>query len=384
METLAFLHASINYENPESVTPISHPEGERSPIAQSMVAGMTGGAVVLSAMVMAPGSQAVVQQGDECAAVRSVQTALQQKGYNPGQVDGVFGPTTEVATIEFQRRNNLPADGQVGSKTASALGLRVEDANSPFRDGACGASSGTTTVASAGSSAVASSGSSATSSRSSTVRIKTNGNPLNVRSGPGTNYSVIGVISNGVQVRVSESANGWLRLAERDGWIAAQWTTGSSNGSSSGGGGSSSGGGGSANGNIRVVTNGGPLNIRSGPGTNHGVVGVVANGTVVNTTGRTSGEWIELARGGWVIAQWTNLGGVRQSSGGTAARRAAVSTNGRALNLRSSPNGAVIGTLPNRTGLQLSGRRNGGWAEVVSSDRGQTRGWVSEQWIRYQ
>lgn len=39
-------------------------------------------------------------------------------------VDGSFGPKTESAVIEFQKKHNLDADGIVGSKTWEALGIK--------------------------------------------------------------------------------------------------------------------------------------------------------------------------------------------------------------------------------------------------------------------
>ncbi|HEY9620755.1 MAG TPA: SH3 domain-containing protein [Crinalium sp.] len=375
METLAFLHASMSYEDPQPEDSLQHLDESQLAIANPLVAGMTGSAVVLSMMAIAPGTSAVIQRGYACPAVRQVQSALQQKGFNPGSVDGVFGPTTEAATIEFQRHHHLPADGKIEGKTAEALGLscaeaanRALEVNANYLNSSGGGGGSITTV-----------------------RIRTNGNPLNVRSGPATTYPVVGVVSNGIAVRVSDSSNGWLRLAERDGWIAAQWTSGSASGGSTGSTGSSSTGGSTgsstgstSSGSVRIATHGSPLNVRSGPGTNHGIIGVLSNGAVVNTTGRTSDGWVELARGEWVAAQWTNLGGVSHGSGGTSsARRAIVSTNGRPLNIRDRPNGSVIGAIANRSSLRLSGRRSGGWAEILSGSS-QAGGWVSEQWIRYQ
>ncbi len=66
---------------------------------------------------------AILEEGDKGAAVTELQSALKQKGFSPGSVDGVFGPGTEAAVLAFQKSNGLDADGRVGSDTASALGL---------------------------------------------------------------------------------------------------------------------------------------------------------------------------------------------------------------------------------------------------------------------
>ena len=53
--------------------------------------------------------------------VQDVQKALKAAGLNPGPVDGRAGKKTKSAIKEFQRRNNLKADGIVGEKTWSLL-----------------------------------------------------------------------------------------------------------------------------------------------------------------------------------------------------------------------------------------------------------------------
>lgn len=56
-------------------------------------------------------------------AVREVQEALVEAGYDVGGVDAVFGPGTDQALRQFQLDNGLEADGVVGDQTAAALGL---------------------------------------------------------------------------------------------------------------------------------------------------------------------------------------------------------------------------------------------------------------------
>jgi len=56
-------------------------------------------------------------------AVREVQEALVEAGYDVGGVDAVFGPGTDTALRQFQSDNGLEADGVVGDQTATALGL---------------------------------------------------------------------------------------------------------------------------------------------------------------------------------------------------------------------------------------------------------------------
>lgn len=53
--------------------------------------------------------------------VRDLQRLLQSLGFNPGILDGIFGPKTEKAVKEFQRSTGLIVDGIVGLKTLEEL-----------------------------------------------------------------------------------------------------------------------------------------------------------------------------------------------------------------------------------------------------------------------
>ena len=54
-------------------------------------------------------------------AVIQLQTRLQELGYNPGNIDGVFGAATEDALISFQSQNGLEPDGIAGAVTYAIL-----------------------------------------------------------------------------------------------------------------------------------------------------------------------------------------------------------------------------------------------------------------------
>lgn len=55
--------------------------------------------------------------------VRSVQQALNSKGFSAGMVDGKMGPHTEAAIRKFQNAKGLQATGQLDSATVAALGI---------------------------------------------------------------------------------------------------------------------------------------------------------------------------------------------------------------------------------------------------------------------
>lgn len=56
--------------------------------------------------------------------IANVQVALQQAGYNPGAVDGTYGPMTRNALLNYQRDNGLPDSGEIDDATLDSLGLQ--------------------------------------------------------------------------------------------------------------------------------------------------------------------------------------------------------------------------------------------------------------------
>lgn len=60
------------------------------------------------------------------AKVEQVQKKLLALGYSPGAADGIYGPQSAAAVMEFQADRGLVADGEVGNVTLKALGIRAK------------------------------------------------------------------------------------------------------------------------------------------------------------------------------------------------------------------------------------------------------------------
>ena len=84
-------------------------QGSQSAL-QNTSASSTGTKASKSSLVRVPG-----------ISVEDVQRALARAGFDPGPVDGRMGTKTKSALKDFQRKNNLKADGIVGERTWSYL-----------------------------------------------------------------------------------------------------------------------------------------------------------------------------------------------------------------------------------------------------------------------
>jgi peptidoglycan hydrolase-like protein with peptidoglycan-binding domain len=73
----------------------------------------------------------MIQKGE---AVRDWQKDLSEAGYDPGAIDGNWGPKTSNATKKFQADNALVPDGKVGDKTRAAMADRLAGRQIPEQE----------------------------------------------------------------------------------------------------------------------------------------------------------------------------------------------------------------------------------------------------------
>lgn len=79
--------------------------------------------LALLLLTITTASGTTLTMGSRGERVALIQQRLKQWGYYTGNVDGVFGRGTYNAVVRFQRHNGLSVDGQVGKKTAAAMGI---------------------------------------------------------------------------------------------------------------------------------------------------------------------------------------------------------------------------------------------------------------------
>jgi len=75
---------------------------------------------VVAAAVLCGGVNLVAQSDT----IRQAQQALKDKGFDPGPIDGKYGPKTREAVLNYQKQNNIVANGRLGGETYESLGVK--------------------------------------------------------------------------------------------------------------------------------------------------------------------------------------------------------------------------------------------------------------------
>ncbi|WP_066639162.1 N-acetylmuramoyl-L-alanine amidase [Desulfolucanica intricata] len=136
------------------------------------------------------------------------------------------------------------------------------------------------------------------------------GDYVNIRGGPGTNYAVVGAVSEGDSLTVLEESNNWYKVSYAGGlgWISGQFVLVA----------------GETDRNEDTVSQptqtgiikSGPVNVRSGPGTEHNIIGQANTGERLPILEK-SGDWykVKLSGGeGWVAGWLVQLEQGHQTS----------------------------------------------------------------------
>lgn len=127
-----------------------------------------------------------LRKGDSGPEVRAMQEALVKAGWSFPKYgcDGDFGAETETNVKGFQRTEGLPVTGIYDAATKTALMTKI------------GAG-----------------------------KVEVTGNTVNVRTGPGTNNSIIGVAKRGEKYEYGLAADGWYQIDFHSalGWVSSKY-----------------------------------------------------------------------------------------------------------------------------------------------------------------
>ncbi len=191
---------------------------------------------------------------------------------------------------------------------------------------------------------------------------------LNFRQGPGTNYNIIGELSNGTTVQILSQYNSdWYQVEYNgtSGYVYAPCiniVSGSSSNSTSNS---------SEMGTVVNLNGSMDLNFRSGPSTNYSVIGELSEGTTFTVLSESNG-WYKInynGTTGYVYGYYVSVGNSSSSSTGTSSssKTGTVSNlnEGVDLNFRLGPSTdySVLGELSEGTSVTILSESNG-WYKI--------------------
>ena len=191
---------------------------------------------------------------------------------------------------------------------------------------------------------------------SSTMRATT---AVNVRSGPGTGYSRIGLLYPGDRVQAHSSSNGWTRVTHkgREGYVASAYLAGSLDSS----GGSNSG----ATGEVYTTT---ALNLRTGPSLKSSIKTTAPKGTKLSLTGSVKGEFSQVAWNGQQLWAATRYLSQNAGSGGSdlpATTKKLRATTALMIRTTSGRDYKSLGDVPRGTILDCTDVVTSGMAQCI-------------------
>ena len=139
----------------------------------------------------------ILRDGDYGADVIELQTRLKAVGYDPGEIDGEFGPNTESAVKALQTAAGILVDGEFGPDSLAAL-VKMEGTDEPADD---------------------------PEDEPADPSVEIRGGNAYIRTGPGTQYDTMGVAHAG---DAFEDANpdGWnaILYGGRIGWVSGKYS----------------------------------------------------------------------------------------------------------------------------------------------------------------
>ncbi|WP_096515264.1 SH3 domain-containing protein [Clostridium perfringens] len=211
---------------------------------------------------------------------------------------------------------------------------------------------------------------------------------LNMRSGPGGNYGVIGTLRNNDKVEIIKEVDGWyeIKFNGKVGYVSSQYIKMVDNGS----------------GEEKpvkpekpsvsvnkqgVVKVNSALNMRSGPGSNYGVIGTLRNNDNVEIIKEVDG-WYEIrfnGKVGYVSKSYITIVNEGANNGTESVIKEGtvygVSTN---LNVRTGPGTSyqVVGYLLSGDKVKILGEENGWYKIQFNASTGTKNGYVSKDYIK--
>lgn len=207
---------------------------------------------------------------------------------------------------------------------------------------------------------------------------------LRVRSGPGTNFKVIGFIHRSDSVSFLDQNENWVKIRANglEGWVSNEFVSIQSKTKKKETTEDGSQGNPSSPQKATVTTDG--LNLRSEPSTQSKVIDTLSNGTVVTVLDKRA-DWLKISYDGaigWIHSDYADIhnGSSDIPPKKMGSSNATISVSG--LNVRSKPNldGKILGQISKGTTVTIISEKNN-WCEIeyANGNKGWVAGWFLER-----
>jgi len=116
-------------DNPPVVTPRQQPPDRVEPDIEhrTAVPSATPGAIEQTPKTGEQTPKTGEGNASTAEDIRQVQMALKNRGFDPGEINGMISSQTQKAIKDFQTANNLPVSGNVDQRTLAALGVKIKN-----------------------------------------------------------------------------------------------------------------------------------------------------------------------------------------------------------------------------------------------------------------
>ena len=214
---------------------------------------------------------------------------------------------------------------------------------------------------------------------SETTTATVNADVLNVRSGKGTDTSIVGTIRNGETVTVLDNSDaGWVKIKTAsglEGYVAREYLTGTETPSEPTTPETPSE-------TTTATVNADVLNVRSGKGTDTSIVGTIRNGETVTVLDNSDATWVKIKTSsgleGYVHRDYLNFG---SNAGGGSSTVKYAQVTADVLNVRSGMGTeySKIGSVSYGEIVEVLDDSNAGWAKIKTSSG--LEGYVSKDYL---
>ena len=214
---------------------------------------------------------------------------------------------------------------------------------------------------------------------SETTTATVNADVLNVRSGKGTDTSIIGTLQNGEIVTVLDNSDvGWVKIKTAsglEGYVAREYLTGTETPSEPTTPETPSE-------TTTATVNADVLNVRSGKGTDTSIVGTIRNGETVTVLDNSDATWVKIKTSsgleGYVHRDYLNFG---SNAGGGSSTVKYAQVTADVLNVRSGMGTeySKISSVSYGEIVEVLDDSNAGWAKIKTSSG--LEGYVSKDYL---